>query len=91
MTNYLKTTEHYDENTFEYEVEKLYIGPNANYTILMPFENLELVNKVFDKIIKQHGYRNVSFEYIFGSTNTNYLAKIILPAPSNSSTPNAAS
>lgn len=40
-----------------------YVEPNASYTLKFTLPHLTMVNKCFDLIIRDEGYREVDFEF----------------------------
>lgn len=74
------TTKEFDNHKqFEIEIEKLYLGPTADYKLVVSKENLPKIEKVFDNLVIKHGFKDVFFEYVFVPTEENSLAKVILP------------
>lgn len=43
--------------------EKLYLGPTSTYRLFFSVEWLPIIHQVFDQIIREHGLRDVNFDF----------------------------
>lgn len=56
--------ENFEQSSQLYQLfENLYLGPSSTYRLFFPLEHLQIIHDLFDKIIREHGLRDVSFDF----------------------------
>lgn len=65
----MKEEIHLDGDNFEQSselyrrFENLYLGPSSTYRLYFHVERLQVIHDLFDKIIREHGLRDVNFDF----------------------------